>query len=77
MGRNKSSNCHQVCFFVLRNCKIELLILDSLFRDLTQQFKPLQSLYSFGKGLKFGQLVIPFLPLNYGPLYLCKLVRIK
>jgi len=46
-------------------------------RDLTNQFTPLKSLYSFGKGLKFGQLVMPFLPLNYGPLYLCKLVRVK
>ncbi|VVC29998.1 Hypothetical protein CINCED_3A018641 [Cinara cedri] len=46
-------------------------------KDLTNQFEPFKSLYSFGNGLKYGQLVIPFLPLNYGPLYLCKLVRVK
>ncbi|XP_022180254.1 5-methylcytosine rRNA methyltransferase NSUN4 [Myzus persicae] len=48
-----------------------------IVKDLTKQFEPLKSLYSFGKGLKFGQMVMPFLPLNYGPLYLCKLVRVK
>jgi len=48
-----------------------------LLRDLTKQFEPLKSLYIFATGLKFGQLVMPFLPLNYGPLYLCKLVRTK
>lgn len=53
------------------------LIYHLFSRDLTQQFKPLRSLYSFGSGLKYGQLVMPFLPLNYGPLYLCKLVRTK
>ncbi|XP_025425771.1 5-methylcytosine rRNA methyltransferase NSUN4 [Sipha flava] len=48
-----------------------------VIKDLTKQFEPLKSLYSLKKGLKFGQLVVPFLPLNYGPLYLCKLVRVR
>ncbi|XP_050440644.1 5-methylcytosine rRNA methyltransferase NSUN4 [Adelges cooleyi] len=46
-------------------------------KDLKKQFEPLHSLYSFGKGLRLGQLVVPFLPLNYGPLYCCKLVKVK
>jgi hypothetical protein len=77
MGRNKSSNYCQVYFFSIKNNNNILLILILFFRDLTKQFEPLKSLYSFGKGLKFGQMVMPFLPLNYGPLYLSKLVRVK
>lgn len=71
---------HQIVIkyvWFMKNNKSYSLILIFFFRDLTKQFTSLKSLYSFGKGLKFGQLVMPFLPLNYGPLYLCKLVRIK
>ncbi|XP_050522786.1 5-methylcytosine rRNA methyltransferase NSUN4 [Daktulosphaira vitifoliae] len=48
-----------------------------IVKDLKNYFKPLNSLYSFEKELKLGQMVVPFLPLNYGPLYCCKLVRIR
>jgi len=70
---------HQIIvkYVFFKNNKRLSLIFILLFRDLTKQFEPLKSLYSFGKGLKFGQMVMPFLPLNYGPLYLCKLIRVK
>lgn len=46
-------------------------------RDLTQALKPLQSIFKFENPseLKYGQLVLPYLPANFGPMYFCKLTR--
>lgn len=55
--------------------KISLKIL--FYRDLTQTLKPLQSIFNFENSseLKYGQLVLPYLPANFGPMYFCKLTR--
>lgn len=46
-------------------------------RDLTHVLKPFKKLFYFEepKNLKFGQLVLPQLPANAGPMYFCKIQR--
>uniref|UniRef100_A0A8D8FCP3 NOL1/NOP2/Sun domain family member 4 n=1 Tax=Culex pipiens TaxID=7175 RepID=A0A8D8FCP3_CULPI len=46
-------------------------------RDLSQVMQPFSDMYKFAypNTLKYGQLVLPFLPVNFGPMYFCKLVR--
>lgn len=45
--------------------------------DLSLAMQPLNSIMKFEhpKGLKYGQMVIPFLPANFGPMYFCKMTR--
>ena len=45
--------------------------------DLSLAMQPLTSIMRFEhpKGLKYGQMVVPFLPANFGPMYFCKLTR--
>jgi 5-methylcytosine rRNA methyltransferase NSUN4 len=45
--------------------------------DLSLVMQPFNSIIKFEhpKGLKYGQMVIPFLPANFGPMYFCKLTR--
>lgn len=45
--------------------------------DLSLVMQPFNSLMKFEhpKGLKYGQMVIPFLPANFGPMYFCKITR--
>lgn len=33
--------------------------------------------FEFSKGLKYGQMVIPFMPANFGPMYFSKITRIS
>lgn len=46
-------------------------------RDLSLVMQPFSDMYKFAypNTLKYGQLVLPFLPVNFGPMYFCKLVR--
>lgn len=46
-------------------------------RDLTSSLEPARSIFRFTrrKDLRYGHLVLPFLPSNFGPLYFCKLMR--
>ncbi|XP_062546668.1 5-methylcytosine rRNA methyltransferase NSUN4 [Armigeres subalbatus] len=46
-------------------------------RDLSLVMQPFSDMYKFAypNTLKYGQLVLPFLPANFGPMYFCKLVR--
>lgn len=45
--------------------------------DLSLAMQPFRSVMKFEdpKGLKYGQMVIPFLPANFGPMYFCKMTR--
>lgn len=45
--------------------------------DLSLVMKPFKNIMKFEnpKGLKYGQMVIPFLPANFGPMYFCKMTR--
>jgi 5-methylcytosine rRNA methyltransferase NSUN4 len=45
--------------------------------DMSHVMKPFQEIMRFEnpKGLKYGQMVIPFLPSNFGPMYFCKMTR--
>lgn len=45
--------------------------------DLSLVMQPFNSIMKFEhpKGLKYGQMVIPFLPANFGPMYFCKMTR--
>lgn len=45
--------------------------------DLTDAFYPLRNIFQFSDTCRYGQLVIPFLPLNYGPMYIAKITRNK
>ncbi|XP_053674923.1 5-methylcytosine rRNA methyltransferase NSUN4 [Anopheles nili] len=46
-------------------------------KDLSLMLKPLEDIFKFANPatLKYGQLVLPFLPVNFGPMYICKMVR--
>ncbi|KAK7865862.1 hypothetical protein R5R35_003978 [Gryllus longicercus] len=48
-------------------------------RDLSPALQGAKSVFKFGDniGLRYGHLVLPFLPCNFGPLYFCKIVRTK
>ncbi|XP_055680875.1 5-methylcytosine rRNA methyltransferase NSUN4 [Lutzomyia longipalpis] len=50
-----------------------------VIKDLTDVMKPFVEIFKFEnpRGLKYGQMVIPFLPLNFGPMYFCKMTRIS
>lgn len=50
-----------------------------IVKDMTAALEPVECVYKLGHdlGLKYGHLVLPFIPCNFGPLYFCKLVRIK
>lgn len=45
---------------------------------MSEALKPLNCLYQFRDfGLKHGHIVIPTLDNNWGPMYFCKIVRIR
>ncbi|CAO1317873.1 unnamed protein product [Diamesa serratosioi] len=46
-------------------------------KDLSLAMQPFDCIFKFEnpKGLKYGQLVTPFLPANFGPMYFCKITR--
>ncbi|XP_068231537.1 5-methylcytosine rRNA methyltransferase NSUN4 isoform X2 [Palaemon carinicauda] len=47
--------------------------------DLTYAIQPLKFLYRFGNnlGLRYGQIVLPSLANNFGPMYICKIKRLR
>ncbi|CAL1285528.1 unnamed protein product [Larinioides sclopetarius] len=46
-------------------------------QDLSTAFFPLRKMFQFSDNCLYGQLIIPFLPLNYGPMYISKITRTK
>lgn len=48
-------------------------------RNLNNVLEPTKCIFHFAEntGLRYGSLVLPFLPNNFGPLYFCKLVKIR
>ncbi|KMQ95570.1 methyltransferase nsun4 [Lasius niger] len=49
-----------------------------VIKDMSEALKPLSCLYQFRDfGLKHGHIVIPTLDNNWGPMYFCKIVRIR
>ncbi|XP_068140448.1 5-methylcytosine rRNA methyltransferase NSUN4 [Drosophila tropicalis] len=46
-------------------------------RDLSQQVTLFADIFKFEqpKGLKYGQMVVPYLPANFGPMYFSKITR--
>lgn len=46
-------------------------------RNLSHVMQPFQSVFRFEpqRNLKYGQLVVPFLPSNFGPMYFSKITR--
>lgn len=46
-------------------------------KDLSRVMQPFTSIFKFEhpKGLKYGQMVLPYLPANFGPMYFCKMTR--
>lgn len=48
-------------------------------KDLSLVMQPFSNIFKFEhpKGLKYGQMVIPYLPANYGPMYFSKITRDK
>lgn len=45
--------------------------------DMSVVMQPFQEIMRFEnpKGLKYGQMIVPFLPSNFGPMYFCKMTR--
>lgn len=39
--------------------------------------RPFRRIFQFEnpRNLKYGQLILPYLPANFGPMYICKLTR--
>ena len=62
----------QVLDEIWRSTNIELVI-----EDLTPMMTLFKKTFKFYDGCRFGQLVIPSLSSNYGPMYFCKINRIK
>ena len=54
------------------NTKIELAVID--IGHLADTFR---EIYNFADNTRFGQLVIPNVAANFGPMYICKLKRIN
>lgn len=48
-----------------------------VFRNLNMVMRPFANIFRFEhpKGLKYGQLVLPFMPANFGPMYFSKITR--
>lgn len=47
-------------------------------KDMSKALYPLTTLFNFGNfGLKHGHIVIPTLGYNWGPMYFCKMVKIR
>ncbi|KAL2722227.1 5-methylcytosine rRNA methyltransferase nsun-4 isoform X1 [Vespula squamosa] len=47
-------------------------------KDMSDVLNPLQTLFNFGNfGLKHGHIVIPTVGYNWGPMYFCKMVKLK
>ncbi|XP_076653557.1 5-methylcytosine rRNA methyltransferase l(2)10685 [Halictus rubicundus] len=47
-------------------------------KDMSEALSPLQSLYEFANiGSKYGHLVVPTLANNWGPMYFCKIERVR
>ncbi|XP_014086434.1 5-methylcytosine rRNA methyltransferase NSUN4 isoform X1 [Bactrocera oleae] len=46
-------------------------------KDLSYKIRLFEDIFKFEnhKVLKYGQMVLPYLPANYGPMYFCKLMR--
>lgn len=67
-------------YIYFRSIQIFYIILTKqnfIYRDLTNVLRPFKKLFHFEdpKQLKFGQLVVPQLPANFGPMYFCKIQR--
>lgn len=50
-----------------------------LSRDLSLAIRPFTEIFRFHNPrlLKYGQLVLPYLPANFGPMYFSKIERIN
>lgn len=50
-----------------------------IVKDMKAALEPIECVYKLGHdlGLKYGHVVLPFVPCNFGPMYFCKLVRTK
>ncbi|XP_035719126.1 RNA cytosine C(5)-methyltransferase NSUN2-like isoform X1 [Vespa mandarinia] len=49
-----------------------------IVKDMSDALDPLQTLFNFGNfGLKHGHIVIPTIGYNWGPMYFCKMVKLK
>lgn len=48
-------------------------------KDLSRALEPAKYMFRFGDpgALKYGHIILPYLPANFGPMYFCKLVRIE
>ncbi|PSN46828.1 5-methylcytosine rRNA methyltransferase NSUN4 [Blattella germanica] len=65
---------HMALRKIWEESKVEIVV-----KDMTTSLQVVQNIFKFGEnlGLKYGHLVLPFLPCNFGPMYFCKLVRTK
>ncbi|CAN7988060.1 unnamed protein product, partial [Ixodes hexagonus] len=45
--------------------------------DLSSAFGPLEGTFRFFGGTRYGRLALPFLPNNFGPMYVAKIERIR
>ena len=47
-------------------------------KDMSEPLLPFQCVYNFGKiDLKYGHIVVPSLNNNWGPMYFCKMVKVR
>lgn len=64
---------HMALSNIFKNHGIAVII-----NDLSLAIQPFHAIMKFEhpKGLKYGQMVVPYLPSNFGPMYFCKMTRI-
>ncbi|XP_012266662.2 5-methylcytosine rRNA methyltransferase NSUN4 isoform X2 [Athalia rosae] len=47
-------------------------------RNMSASLQPLKYIFNFSKlGLKYGQVVVPSLGNNFGPMYFCKIIKVE
>uniref|UniRef100_T1IVH6 NOL1/NOP2/Sun domain family member 4 n=1 Tax=Strigamia maritima TaxID=126957 RepID=T1IVH6_STRMM len=51
--------------------------MEFVINDLSAWIEPWKCLFSFHDNMRHGQLILPYLPLNCGPTYFCRLERRK
>ena len=51
--------------------------IDIVIEDLSPMVDSFKNTFNFYDGCRFGQLVIPSLSSNFGPMYFCKLNRLN
>lgn len=70
------------CVIFFERCSYYLYpsfkLYDHFFRDMSEALLPLGYLFQFANvGLKYGHIAVPTMENNWGPMYFCKIQRVR